>query len=359
MSRGSPRGSFAGIAIALIAAVLVTVVMLVIGSRTPQAAIRAFFFGPFSNTYYLGNMINGFTVLVLTGLGAALAFRAGVFNLGGEGQVYIAAVVTAVTANAVTHASAPVGIALALTAGVLAAAMTAGLSGLFRFLWDTDELITSFLIASASIPIIDYMIVGPLNDPASNLLTTPRIPEALRLLRILPPSRLHIGIIAALAVAALAYFLLFHTVRGYEWRLTGLNIEFARYGGINTGMYILVPMAISGALHGLAGSFHVLGTHHAALVGFSAGLGWNGLAVALIGRSHPLGVLPAAMVFAYLQSGSRTAILHTEFTFELATIIQAVVFFIITAQHLPSIAPRFTRRIGARLGIRSNNGGES
>ncbi len=345
MNRSSPRGSLAGIAAALVAAVLVTIVLLVLGSRTPAAAIRSFFWGPFSSTYYFGNMINAFTVLVLTGLGAALAFRAGVFNLGGEGQVYTAAIVTAVAANAVPQLTAAGGIAFALGAGVFAAAVMAGLSGLFRFLWDTDELITSFLIASASIPIIDYMIVGPLNDPASNLLTTPRIPEAFRLLRILPPSRLHIGIMVAVLLAALAFFLLFYTVRGYEWRLTGLNREFARYGGVNTGMYILFPMLISGGLHGAAGAFHVLGTHHAALVGFSAGLGWNGLAVALIGRSHPLGVLPAALVFAYLQTGSRTAILHTEFTIELATIIQAVIFFVITAQYLPQVFPRAARKI--------------
>ncbi len=348
MNRTSPRGSVPAIALALAAAVAVTVVLLIAGSDTPVAAIRAFFFGPFSNTYYFGNMINGVTVLVLTGLGASLAFRAGVFNLGGEGQVYTAAVVTAVAANAAPQLSAAGGIAFALTAGVVAAGIMAGLSGLFRFLWDTDELITSFLIASASIPIIDYMIVGPLNDPASNLLTTPRVPEAFRLLRILPPSRLHIGILLALAAAAITFFLLFYTVRGYEWRLTGLNIAFARYGGINTGMYILFPMLISGALHGLAGAFHVLGTHHAALVGFSAGLGWNGLAVALIGRSHPLGVIPAALVFSYLQAGSRTAILHTEFTFELATIIQAVIFFIITAQHLPRILRRLRLKRDAR-----------
>ena len=124
-------------------------------------------------------------------------------------------------------------------------------------------------------------------------------------------------------------------------RITGLNREFARYGGIAIAGYTVLPMAASGGLHGLAGAFFVLGTHHAAIEGFTAGLGWNGIAVALIGRNHPLLIVPAALVFAFLESGARVASLQTEFTFELGAIIQAVIFFMITAQ---IVLPRLRSR---------------
>jgi riboflavin transport system permease protein len=328
--------------LALSVALCAALILLWIGSPTPAEAVRSFFLRPFSNGYYLGNMINVFGLLVLTGLGAAAAFRAGVFNLGGEGQIYAAALAATVAASYLgkTGPEGPVGITIVLVIAAATGGVLAGLSGLFKLLWKTDELITSFLLSAAVMPIVDYLIVGPLNDPASNLLITRRIPETFRLARLFPPSHMNTGIFVAFAGVILGYVFLFRTVTGYEWRVTGLNTEFARYGGINTGAYVLGPMTVSGALHGLAGGLFVLGTHHAALAGFSYGFGWNGLAVALIGRSHPLGVIPAGFVFAYLEAGAKAATLHTAFTIELGATIQAVIFLFITAQIVPSFLKR-------------------
>ncbi len=353
MSRSQPDSSIMVTVAAIAGALAVTVLLLIAVSSTPQAAVRAFFIGPFSNRFYLGNMLNVFSMLAITGLGMAVAFRAGVFNLGGEGQVYASALTATMTGLALASLPAVLGVPIALVVGMMTGAVIAGLSGLFRYLWDTDELITSFLIASACIPIVDYLIVGPLNDQASNLLTTERVPLAFRLPRLLAPSHLNPTLFIALLLLGAAYIALFRTVRGYEWRLSGLNRQFARYGGIHTGAYIVLPMLLSGALHGLAGGLFVFGTHYATLVGFSAGLGWNGIAVALIAKRHPLGVIPAAAAFAYLESGARIAMLHTDFTFELGTIIRAVIFLFVTASVVPQlqvggrfnwIAARFSRK---------------
>ncbi|TVQ37815.1 MAG: ABC transporter permease [Spirochaetaceae bacterium] len=343
-SRTPVRSRTPGTVIALLAALLVTVVLLVAGSPSPLRALRAFFGGPFSNIYYLGNMLDGAGLLLIAGLGVGLAFRAGVFNLGGDGQIYISGLVAAIVCLAIPEAPAAAGIVLATGSAVLVGALLAGVCGLFKYLWDTDELITSFLISAALVPTVSFLIAGPLRNQQSNLLTTVRIAERFRLLRILPPSNLNLALFAALLLAPAAYFLLYHTVRGYELRITGLNREFARYGGIAVGAYTVVPMAISGGLHGLTGAFAVLGTHHAAIEGFTFGLGWNAIAVALIGRNHPLLLVPAALVFAYMEAGSKAAMLHTEFSFELASIIQAVIFFMITAQvALPRLRPRLRR----------------
>ncbi|MFN2311197.1 MAG: ABC transporter permease [Spirochaetia bacterium] len=347
MSRSQPESRVLVTIAAIGGALALTVLLLTFVSSTPQAALRAFFLGPFSNRYYLGNMLNIFSTLAITGLGMAIAFRAGVFNLGGEGQLYVSALTATMTGLALASLPVMLGLPIALSVGILTGAVIAGLSGVFRYLWDTDELITSFLIASACIPIVDYLIVGPLKDQASNLLTTERVPEAFRLPRLLAPSQLNPTLIIALLLLVAAYIALFRTVRGYEWRLSGLNRQFARYGGIHTGVYIIVPMVVSGALHGLAGGLFVFGTHYATLVGFTAGLGWNGIAVALIAKRHPLGVIPAAAAFAYLESGAHIAMLHTDFTFELGTIIRAVIFLFVTATVLPhsDIAARMSGRV--------------
>ncbi len=330
-SRAPLRAQTPETVVALLAALLVTVLLLVFGSPNPARALRAFFLGPFSNRYYFGNMLDGAGLLLIAGLGVSAAFRAGVFNLGGDGQIYIAGLVAAVVCLALPQAPAVFGIVLALVAAVAVGMLLAGVCGLFKYLWGTDELITSFLISAAIVPSVSYLIVGPLRNQQSNLLTTERIAEQFRLLRLLPPSNLNLALLFALLLAPLAHFLLYHTVRGYELRITGLNREFARYGGIAIGAYTAVPMAISGGLHGLSGAFAVLGTHHAAIQGFTIGLGWNAIAVALIGRNHPLLIIPAALVFAYMEAGAKAAMLHTEFSFELGAIIQAVIFFMITA----------------------------
>jgi ABC-type uncharacterized transport system permease subunit len=122
-----------------------------------------------------------------------------------------------------------------------------------------------------------------------------------------------------------------------------LNREFSRYGGINVSAYVVLPMVLSGALHGLAGGLAILGTYHMAVKEFSFGMGWNGIAVSLIAGNHPLGVIPAAVFFAYLDAGAKAAMLHSDVTFEIAAIVQSVIFYLVTAQALYS-ALRYRRR---------------
>jgi simple sugar transport system permease protein len=125
---------------------------------------------------------------------------------------------------------------------------------------------------------------------------------------------------------------MFKTHQGYEMRICGLNSEFARYGGLNIKKYFLLPMVISGGFHGLAGAVSVLGTQHMLFKGFSGGMGWNGIAVALIAKNNPLAVIPAALFFAYIDAGAKSAMINSDVTMEIASIVQAVVFYLITAQ---------------------------
>ena len=323
-----------GLLLTLGFAFAIVVVLILLLSEEPGAALLAFFLGPFTNSYFFANMLNAAVPLVFTGTGMALAFRGSVFNLGGEGQVYSGGLIATVICLALPGAPGLAGGTLALAGAVAAGAVLAGISGLFRMKYGTDELITSFLISAAVILLINYFITGPLDDPESNLLATRAIGLQYRLKHIFPPSRLNPSVFVALATAAAAAFLLFATRSGYELRMSGLNQEFARYGGIDVRFYLVLPLLLSGALHGLAGGLSILGTYQRCIKGFSAGMGWNGIAVALIARNHPLGVLPAAFFFAYLEAGARAAMLQADVTFELAAIAQATIFYLITAQAL-------------------------
>ncbi len=324
--------SFSALLITLGSAFLVMLLMIFLMSETPGETIWFFFAGPLTNRYYLGNMFNAAIPLILTGLGISFAFRASMFNLGGEGQVYAGGLAATAVCLAMPAAAGFFGITVSLLAAVVTGAVIAGLSGFFKMKWRTDELISSFLISNALIYVVDFFITGPLDDPVNNLLTTGKISEQFWFMKIFLPSNLDISIIFVVLIAVLAFFYLFRTHQGYEMRMCGLNSEFARYGGINVKIYMILPMLWSGAFHGLAGALSILGTHHMCLKGFSGGMGWNGIAVALIAKNNPVAVIPAALFFAYLEAGAKSAMINADVTIEIASVVQSVVFFLITAQ---------------------------
>ena len=335
-----------GLTITLGIAFILAIFLMLVLSKEPAQTIFHFFVGPFANKFYFGNMLNAAIPLVFTGLGISVAFKSSVFNLGGEGQVYSGALVTTAVCLAIPNLNGLLGGTMALAAGLGIGALLAGLSGFFRMKWGTDELISSFLISGAIVLIINYLITGPLDDPTNSLLTTPKIGEQYRLFQFFKPSKLDISAFFAIIAAVLMFFLMYYTHWGYEMRMCGLNREFSRYGGINVSFYMVLPMILSGALHGLAGGFAVMGTHHAALKEFTFGMGWNGIAVALIARNNPLGVLPAAILFAYLDAGAKAAMLHSDVTFEIAAVIQSIIFYLVTAQAIYSLF-RYRKREAA------------
>jgi simple sugar transport system permease protein len=315
-------------------------IALLIVSEDPSGSLTAVFLGPFKNIYNFGNMLSTAAPLMLTGLGIVIAFRTSLFNLGGEGQVYSGALIATVVCLTFPNALSFPGILLSLAAATALGSLIAGISGLFYVKWRTNELLSSFLISSVLILLVDYLITGPFDDPCNNLPSTETIPSRFWLTRLLPPSHLNAAVIVAILGCVLVYVLLFRTRLGYEMRICGENREFARYGGIRAGIVLTISMIVSGGFHGMAGAVVVLGTHHACIQGFSFGLGWNGIAVALIGRNHPAGVVLAALLYAYLDAGAKAAVIHSNVSLEIAALVQAIIFYLITAQGLISWIPR-------------------
>jgi simple sugar transport system permease protein len=325
-------GHFTGTIITLTLTLLFAILFLLIFSSNRSESIYYFFIGPFLNSLSIGNMLSSFTLLTFSGLAISIAFKADIFNLGGEGQIYTGAIAATAVLVYFPELSRTSGILLGSLTAALAGGLLAGISGILKTRWNVDELISSFLLSNGIIHVIDYLITGPMGDRNSYLLTTKGIEGKFHLAQYIRPSSLNSSIFLAIGAVFLISFLLFYTKQGYELRICGLNREFAHYGGINTAAYISIPMFISGALLGVAGSSAVLGIHHATIKGFYSGIGWNGIAVALLAGSNPLAVLPSAFIFAYLNQAAETAMLKADFPFELGGFIQAVVFLLISSK---------------------------
>ncbi|MDR0464148.1 MAG: ABC transporter permease, partial [Treponema sp.] len=223
------------------------------------------------------------------------------------------------------------GAVVAAVAGTLSAGALAAFSGFCKAKWNTNELITTFLFSCAVIPVINYFVTGPFLDSETSLLSTAKITQNMRLSLVLKPSGLSSGIIIAFILVIIVWFFLKKTKTGYEFRMAGFNEMFARYGGIDTKRNMVIALALSGCLYGLAGSVAVLGTHYSVIKEFSSGLGWSGLTVALIAGFSPAAVVPCAVFLAWINAGARTAMQNTGLTFEVAYIVQAVIFFLSTA----------------------------
>jgi simple sugar transport system permease protein len=327
-SRSMPFSS--GVLLIPVISLLVLVLLVLLLSDTPGRTLYFFFIGPFTSLFSFGNMLNASIPLILGALGVTVAMKTGSLNLGGEGQIYSGAFCATAVALALPHLGAAGGL-LAVTTGVLLSAALAAFCGFCKAKWNTSELITTFLVSCAVIPVINYLICGPFVDPANSLQSTGKIAENMRLPLILKPSNLSAAAYIAVFACLLVHYFLNRTKKGYEFRMAGNNELFARYGGINTKLNTVLAMAISGGFYGLAGSLAVMGTYHAAIKEFSSGLGWNGLAVALIAGFNPAAVIPAAIFFAWIGAGARIATQNTGLTYEVASIVQAVIFLLSTS----------------------------
>lgn len=322
--------------IALAGALALAALALTLFAPRPGEALWAFFLGPFTQLVFWGHALNQAMYLCLTAWGVSLAFQAGRFNLGGEGQTYLGALAAVVLALGLPPELAPLALGPILLAAAAAGALPAWAAGWLKAKWDITELISTFLMSAALIPLIDAVVLdGSLREAGSYLLGTRSIDPAFWIAQWAPPSRLNV-FWAVLPGLALALWLFFRfSLWGYRWRLVGLNPLFAHSSGVRVNRYTRLSLGASGALHGLAGGVLVLGSQRALLQGATAGLGWNGVTASLMARHHPLAIIPAALFLAYLDQAGRTAVILAQFPFELGGLLQGLILLLVTAQSWP------------------------
>ncbi len=332
------------LALAVGVSLALTCAVLAIFSADFWGALAQFFIAPFSNRYFFGNFLADAVPLTIAGLGVLIAFRSKNFNLGGEGQLYSGALVAGILALRLGSGTNPLALWIMVSiAGALVGAFIAAISGALKAYRGVSEMISSFLLSAIVMNVIDFFITGPLQDPASNFQTTRQIAARLLLPKILAPSKLDVSAFLALALVVGIAVAAERTRFGFELKICGENEEFARYCGIPFTRYSIGAMAISGGLYGLAGALLVIGSQGRVMRGFSSGIGWSAISVALLAQGSELGIVPAALFVAFLGSGSNQVMIGSGIPSEIISILQAVTLFFITAQALP----RFRRRRNA------------
>ncbi len=268
---------------------------------------------------------------ILAGLAVALGFRAGLFNIGAEGQLVIGGLATAFVGYAVTGLPALPHVILALGAGVLAAGLWGAVPGFLKARVGAHEVINTIMFNYIAFKLSEWLLNGPMEFQEGTARTREILPTAF-LPRFLPhPIRFNWGFFIAIAAAVFVWWLLWKTIWGFELRTVGANPNAAKYGGMSVARNYVLAMFLSGGLAGLAGSTQVLGITHNMALGFSAGYGFDSIALALLGKSHPLGVTFAALLFGFLRSGGTRMMSIASIPVEIVSIVQSMVIVFIAA----------------------------
>jgi simple sugar transport system permease protein len=317
--------------------VLGAVLMLLTGA-SPLRGYGALLQGSFGSPVNVSETIVYITPLIFTGLSMAVAFRCGLFNIGAEGQFIVGMVAAAVAGCSIRGLPWILHMPISVLAGAAAGALWASVPGFLKARFGVHEVVNTIMMNYIALYLSHYLVNGPIKDPA---VTSPYSREVLasaRLIRFMGEGgafRVNMGTLIAIGAAFLVYYILWKTTVGYEIRAVGHNPDAARYAGISVAKNIITAMAISGALAGLAGSVQVLGIQYRFLDLFAfEGYGFDGIAVSLVGKNHPFGILASASLFGVLARGAQTMQGMARVPKETVGIIQAAVIFFVAAEGL-------------------------
>ena len=271
---------------------------------------------------------------IFAGLAVALGFRAGLFNIGAEGQIGIGWLVAVVVGFGFAGLPAVIHLPLAILTGAAAAGLWAGIAGFLKARTGAHEVITTIMLNYVVYRLSEWLLCGPL-EFTQGTCRTQEIAESAYLPQFLGhPVTVHWGFILALLAAALTYWFLFKTKWGFELRTVGANPDAARYGGMSVGRTIVLAMFLSGCLAGMAGVVQGLGITHNIALGFQAGYGFDSIALALLGKSHPVGVTAASLLFGMLRAGAARMQSVAGVPTEIVQIVQALVIIFIAAPEI-------------------------
>ena len=324
---------------AVVLALVIGALIMMATSVPPATILQSFVAmadGALGSVNAVSETLTAAIPLVLAGLGIGLAFRAGLFNIGAEGQMVVGGLATAVASFSITGLPMVIHLPLALLIGLSVGALYAGIAGALRAVTGAHEVISTIMLNLISFRLLDYFLRQPYiqkegrSDPISRaVLESAELP---RLLSFIDPNmRLHFGLFIMLAAVVLVWWLLFRSKLGFAFRISGENPDAARYAGIRAGLTIVLAMMIAGALAGLAGAAQVSGVLGRATPGFTAGIGFDAIAVALLGRSHPVGILLAGLLFGGLEAGGRQMQVDAGVSIDMISIMQALIIIFVAA----------------------------
>lgn len=327
--------------LAVLAALIVGALIIVVteGPSEVLNAYGALFRGAFVGIPSISETLVNSAALILAGLSVALGFQAGLFNIGAEGQMTIGGMTAVMAGFMLTGLPLVIHLPIAILAGFIGGAIWGGIPGWLRAKTGAHEVISTIMLNFIAIRLVDYMLKQPAIiregrfDPISrDVLPSARLPQLLDWLN--PALRLHAGFILALLTAWGVWWLLYRSTTGFEFRAVGSNPDAAAYGGMSVTRSTVLVMAIAGGLGGLAGANQTLGVLYSVSPGFTSQIGFDAIALALLGRSHPGGVVLAGLLFGALRAGGQTMQVRSGVGIDLITIIQALVIVFIAAPAL-------------------------
>ncbi len=326
--------------LAVFTALVVGGVIIAMVGGNPFDAYLGLFQGAFGSVKAWSETAVWATPYILAGLAVGVAFKGGLFNIGAEGQLALGAVFSAWIGYALPDAlgfnlPAIIHVPLAVGFGMLAGALWAAIPGALKAYMGGHEVINTIMMNYIALNLTSFLLNGAMKDPSpTNVIArTPLIAQSARIPRLFDVDilRIHWGFILALVVAGLVWWVLWKTKIGFEIRTVGANPDAARYAGMNVERIIVLTMALSGMLAGLAGSIEVTALNYRHELGFSMGYGFDAIAIALLGKTHPLGIVLAALLFGGMRNGATRMQFMTQIPTDIISVIQALVLLFVAA----------------------------
>lgn len=273
------------------------------------------------------------TPYIFAGLAVALGFRAGLFNIGVEGQLFIGAACATFVGYAIKGLPFIIHMPLAFLAGALGGALWGFIPGLLKALTGGHEVINTIMMNYIAFRLTEWLLSGPMTRPGSGgMPISPIIEESAQIPQFFKnPIRIHLGFFIALGVAWLIWWLLFKTKWGLNLRIVGANPRAAKYAGLSVGKSYMLGMAISGALAGLAGGVQILAVNRSMALGLSSGYGFDSIALALIGNNHPVGVILTSILFGTLRNGATRMMVVSSIPIDIVDVMQAIILMFVAA----------------------------
>ena len=340
----------ASVFLALLVAALIILASSVVTTGSidwllPVKAYGALLEGSLGSQTAILNTILQATPLVLGGLAVGIGFKAGLFNIGGQGQFLLGATAAAGVGAALATTPAPIAITAALLAGMLAGAFWGWIPGALKAFSGAHEVVTTIMLNSIAAALIGFLILGPLLAPGFSFGRTGDLGNSA--LPIILGGNIHLGVPLAVAAVPVVWWLLYRSTLGFEIRSVGANPSAARYAGMRPAFLIMFTMSMSGLLFGIAGSTEILGVSHFMIPSYGTAIGFDAIAVALLGRSHPFGIAAAALLFGALRAGAGLMQVVAEIPVEIVDVIQAIILLFLAAD----VVVRRLFRIRAAGGI--------
>ncbi|WP_317855204.1 ABC transporter permease [Chakrabartyella piscis] len=318
--------------VSVILALAIGGIFIVMNGVNPITAYGLMIKGAFGSVNSFGETLVKAIPLALAGLAVTFAYRNGTFNIGADGQIMLGAIGSMAFALAFPELPSAIGIFGALVCGALAGAFWGFIPGALKAWKGTNEVISTIMMNYIAMSLLSYMVIGPMKETTGyNNPQTDAIAEAYHLPILIASTRVHFGLIITIVVCIAVLYYLFYTSQGFKLRMTGLNPIAALYSGVPIKANIVKSMVISGGIAGLAGAVEMLGVQFRLMSGFGSGYGYDGIATALIGQLHPVGVLVSSVLFGALRVGGSSMQRKAGIPTAVVDIIQALIIIFVVA----------------------------